>query len=513
MAGDRWQLAVILAAYLILASLFAIFTPVWQAPDEPAHFNYVRTLAATGRLPVLQPGDYDEAYLNQIKARKFPADMAIDGIRYEGHQPPLYYWLATPILWASGGLGLKAQVIALRLFGVLIGAGVVALIWASIRRLFPRQPWRANLAAGFTALLPMHLAMMASINNDGLSELLIAAGMYRLIGHLKHASLPARAWAYTGLIIGLGLLTKFQAYILLPLAGIVWLWQVMETRRTPDAQRSSWFRTGLAWLVPALALPLAWWLRNMAVYGATDPFGLIRHNAIVTGQPRTADWILANGWPGYLERLGEFTFKSFWGVFGWLGVFLDSRLYTMLALLTLLIVAGLCVWFWRWRRGHEVLEAWQRRAMALLGLQVVLVVAAYAWYNVDFVQHQGRYLFPALLPLSLAFALGLETLAAREGSRVGAVVAALIAVLAVLAGLTGGDVDGWTALLAAGAALLLAANGWVRRAPLAVWGGVVLGFLALLSVYALFWAIRPQLAVAGQAAHVWAAAVISLAGV
>jgi 4-amino-4-deoxy-L-arabinose transferase-like glycosyltransferase len=481
----RWLLGLILGVYLFLGALFASFTPPWQAPDEPAHFNYIRTVAATGRLPVLQAGDYDEAFLNEIKAARFPDGMSIDAIRYEGHQPPLYYWLAAPILWATGGLELKGQVIALRWFGVLIGAGVVALVWAAVRRLFPRQMWRAHLAAGFSAFLPMHLAMMASINNDGLSELLIAAAMFRLLGHLKHATLPAKTWAVTGLIVGLGLLTKFQAYILLPLAGVVWLWAAVGSRKR------TWMMTAaLAWLIPALALPLAWWLRNMAVYGPADPFGLVRHNAVVSGQPRTADWILAHGWPGYLDRLSEFTFKSFWGVFGWLGVFLDQRLYTLLALLSLLLVFGLAVWFWR----REAMEAWQRRGLALLGLQVALVVAAFAWYNVDFVQHQGRYLFPALLPLSLAFALGLEGLSTDEGSRWVAIVAAALTVIVALAGLIGGDIDGWATLATLGAAGLLAINGWIRRAPLAAWGVAAPALLVLMAVYALFGAIVPQLA-------------------
>jgi hypothetical protein len=33
------RLIFILTAYLALAALYAVFTPKWQAPDEPAHFN------------------------------------------------------------------------------------------------------------------------------------------------------------------------------------------------------------------------------------------------------------------------------------------------------------------------------------------------------------------------------------------------------------------------------------------------------------------------------------------
>jgi hypothetical protein len=35
----------------------------------------------------------------------------------------------------------------------------------------------------------------------------------------------------------------------------------------------------------------------------------------------------------------------------------------------------------------------------------------FAWYNTKFLQHQGRYLFPALIPIGTAAALGLDKLA------------------------------------------------------------------------------------------------------
>ena len=87
--GLRTGLAALVALYLLLAALYAWFTPAWQNPDEPAHNNYIRQLAESGSLPVLQPGDYDQQYLTDIVARRFPPQLSIDRLRYEGHQPPL----------------------------------------------------------------------------------------------------------------------------------------------------------------------------------------------------------------------------------------------------------------------------------------------------------------------------------------------------------------------------------------------------------------------------------------
>jgi hypothetical protein len=54
-------------------------------------------------------------------------------------------------------------------------------------------------------------------------------------------------------------------------------------------------------------------------------------------------------------------------------------------------------------------------------------------YNLTFVQHQGRYLFPALIPLGTAAALGLSTVARVLPQRIRAwMIGALFAGLAAL---------------------------------------------------------------------------------
>ncbi|MDW8269454.1 MAG: hypothetical protein RMN24_09840, partial [Anaerolineae bacterium] len=251
-------------------------------------------------------------------------------------------------------------------------------------------------------------------------------------------------------------------------------------------------RGALAWVAPALLLPLPWWWRNVRVYGLGDPLGLERHDAIVTGQPRTADWIAQFGLTAYLERLGEFTFKSFWGVFGWLGVFLDGRVYALLGLVSLLVAVGLLARSGGWPR----LADWQRRGLGLLGFQAVLVAAGYAWYNLTFVQHQGRYLFPALLPLAIAFALGWQGLHTPRGSLAGAVLAAVAGAGLLWTGWRGGDVDGRAVLVTAVVAAALAGQSR-RRLPPAVWDAIVPVLLVFLAVYALFGAIVPQLGSGG----------------
>ncbi len=182
MRSRRIILLVILALYVILGVLYAVRTPAWQAPDEPAHYNYVRFVATTGGFPVLQMGDYPHGYMEEIKSRKFPPDLSIDPIRYESHQPPLYYALLAPIYAAVRG-----ALLPLRLASVLLGLGVVLLAYAIARRIYPERAALALGTAAFVAFLPQHLATVSQVGNDVLAELLFAAVLYILVGWVLEA--------------------------------------------------------------------------------------------------------------------------------------------------------------------------------------------------------------------------------------------------------------------------------------------------------------------------------------
>ena len=283
--ATAYVLLSILIVYGALGTLFAIKTPHWQNPDEPAHYNYIAHIATARQLPVLRMGDYDEEYLARLKAEKFPPDLSIEAVRYESHQPPLYYLLAVPVYWLGRG-----ELLALRLFGVVLGGGVVLLTFLCAREVVPGLPHIALGAAAFAAFLPMHAALMASVNNDALAELLIAgmvlallrwqrlnaeSGVDRGAGHLLAA----------GILIGLGFLTKATAYTLLPVALIVVIVQSVwpgSAGRTPAGRLA--VRLALV-IGPALLLGLPWWIRNSLLYGNLDFLGLSWHDAVVTGQP------------------------------------------------------------------------------------------------------------------------------------------------------------------------------------------------------------------------------------
>ena len=387
----------ILLAYLLLGGLYASYTPNWQAPDEPAHYNYVRQLA-NGRFPVMQPGDYNEAYKNEVVGSGFAPQYSIDSFTYEDWQPPLYYLLLTPIFWLTNG-----SLLALRLVSVLLGGGVVVLAYALARRLLPEAMWVAWGTAVFVAFLPQHLAIMASVNNDALAELIIAAILFTLVSiHNSQSTTHNSQFARLGVLLGLGFLTKGTVYPLTAVIGLTLLWQFWGDWR-------SLIRTGLQVAVPSFLLGAVWWGRNIALYGGLDVFGKTAHDAVVVGQPRTADWIAERGLWEVARLFVQTTFNSFWGQFGWMALPMNNPgwLYPLLWVGTAVVILGLIFN----RHTSNVMRQPSTHCLnpqsSVLITTFLLTLAVHLGYNITFVQHQGRYLFPALVPIGVGVAVGL----------------------------------------------------------------------------------------------------------
>ncbi len=396
-----WLLAALLSLlYLGLATGYALRTPAWQVPDEPAHYNYIRQIAEEGRLPVMQPGDWDSDYQNQLVGSGFaPQYVAdIERVEFQDHQPPLYYLLAAPLFALTDG-----DLQALRMFSVVLGLGILWATLGVLRVLFPAQPWLAPLAGGFVVFIPQHLAFLGGVNNDPLANFMVAATLLGVVWYLQHPEPRPREAAVLGVLVGLALLTKSTVYFLAGIAGLALLlrWRRAGWSRGVAAQHLA------AYLLPALLLGGLWWARNLDVYGGTDFLGLQQHNEVAAGQLQTDDYIQDNlgGDEGlYRQNFLYTTFHSFWGQFGWMAVPMPLRFYRVL----LLICAGLGLGSLRyaWLRGRH-LNAPQREALSLFALVAVLVLAAYLLYNRTFVQFQGRYLYPALVPLGVWVGLGI----------------------------------------------------------------------------------------------------------
>ena len=258
------------------------------------------------------------------------------------------------------------------------------------------------------ALLPQHLAMMSAVNNDALAEVIVGFGLLWIVRYLQGDAVPT--WQL-GVIAGLALLTKITIYFLaliLPLA-ILLRW------RGSERPLSHLVRELTVFAAVALLIGSGWWLRNISVYGFPDFLGLAAHDAVVSDQLRSAEYIASHGWATYFGQLLSVTFKSFWGQFGWMALPLDSVLggwiYRSFALLTLTGLSGLLLLL-RSVRAKSAKEGnnddFRRDIIAVFITATLLVLLAHIYYNIEFVQWQGRYLFPALIPIAIGLICGID---------------------------------------------------------------------------------------------------------
>lgn len=474
----KWPPVVILIIYLMVGTLYVAYTPLWQAPDEPAHYNYIRALVEERRLPVMESGDYDQAYLDSLTTEGFPPGSSVASLEYEDHQPPLYYILAAPVYWAFQG-----SVRAVRHASLLLGGVSITMVFLILREFWPTQPGIAWLGGGIAALIPQFIAATTSINNDALLFALLWLWLWLALRYLRGLT---PAWLL-GCLAGAILLTKSTGYGVLPLMLLV-----IYLRYRRAGMPLQWaIKQLLEIALPALALGGLWWVRNAVVYGWPDVMGLQRHNDVVIGQPRTADWVAGMGFLPFLWTWLRTTFRSFWGQFGWMGVVLDARIYQGLTIFTLLSLFGAV---WRLTEStQQGMEPRQRDALILLGTSALITLAMYLGYNLTFVQHQGRYLFPALPTLALGAALGWERMTQRRLAIGITLILVLIAAAFGVAGLIVGDVAVWLVAMLIVAALTVSILAFVPQP----WYGLLIGGLlvamAALDLWCLFGFIVPML--------------------
>ncbi len=430
----RW--AVRLAAglgvvFTLLAALYSAVTPLWEAPDEVGHFDYVAHLLTERALPVQRIGELGET-----------------------HQPPLYYALAAllaapaDLTDATGGFRLnprfmfagrggqdvnislhgtaetfpfRGQALGLhlaRLASVLMALVTVLLTVALGWRLFPERPLVGLLAGALTAFNPQFLFISGAVNNDNLL-VLAATGVWWQVTAALHRPEGWRPWLPVGLWLAVAMLAKTSG--LLVAVGVGVALAALGWRR----RSFRWLvRAGAAVALPVLLLTAAWFIRNQVVYG--DPLGWNMYQQLGYGDVQPA----AFGWS---EARDYFTvqFQSFWGLFGWMNIPAPGWFYGLTLLLVLAGIGGLV---WRAARGEmDRLKAETRLGLLVLagvvvGFEVMMTAIT---SRCDPSCYQGRYLFPVIAPAMLLVSYGLLSLAPRAPTRVAGGVALVMAGLAL----------------------------------------------------------------------------------
>ena len=247
---DRGRLfPAVLAIGLLCRLAFVFFTPPFDAPDEPSHFNYIRYLAEHHSLPV-QRYRMDTAY------------------QWEFSQPPVYYVAMTPLFLMGKTIfrGYVGALFAVRLGSVLLWLLNVWFGLIVLKRLQIADKLMRSFVLALICLLPTYTFVSSVINND---NLLATIGGAILCLMLERAR-SVRGSLALGLVLGLAFLTKQSAVVFAPAIVLLFILDGRERRRHWSSALLHVFLV----LGPALLLCLPWALRNWRIYGLLAPESL-----------------------------------------------------------------------------------------------------------------------------------------------------------------------------------------------------------------------------------------------
>jgi 4-amino-4-deoxy-L-arabinose transferase-like glycosyltransferase len=413
----RFALPILIAVFVILATAYSVTVPLGEAPDEVSHFSYVQYLVFHQQLP--------------------PPEGPASG---ESNQPPLYYVLGAlttlwnresfPIIanpdWELGSTQTNNLLLhtrresfpysggalawhLVRALSIVFGAFTVWLTWQLSLQVFPDDIPLALTATSLVAFLPQFGFLNAVVNNDSLVIMLVTCAMFLFL-RLSPATRP-RDWILLGVVLGLAVLAKLQAAVLVMVVGVIVFFR-FNLLSLPQRIR----RLILVFMTSAVVIS-PWVIYNTVVFN--DPFSLTRFMNVV---PRTA-LVTVSDWLIYFERM----YVSFWGRMGGVtNVAIPMGAFVLLNVLWFLGLAGSIVLFRDWRAGR--LPTSTSSGLVAFGLYWFFLIAAHL--RLVFVldgMDQARQIFTGLPLFAIIVAAGLVRISKQRRASVALVITVVLA--------------------------------------------------------------------------------------
>ena len=186
--GVRW---IVLVAWICLAINNMGKIPLHVGMDGTEHLKYIEYVASTWRIPLATEG-------------------------WQMFQPPLYYFLSALLYKAFIPIfSWENVLVLLRIVPLACGALQIELCRRALRYVFPGREDLQIVGILVGGLLPMNLYISQVIGNEPLAGCLSGMVVVLVIRHLKSPS-PHPFSALIGLFLGLAMLTKVTAVLLMP---------------------------------------------------------------------------------------------------------------------------------------------------------------------------------------------------------------------------------------------------------------------------------------------------------
>ncbi|MFH1235871.1 MAG: glycosyltransferase family 39 protein, partial [Parcubacteria group bacterium] len=452
----------LIAIFIFLAVkelLFVISIPPWQGHDEPAHFSYTQFLVEEKKLPsqseAIKPktlsysaeyaaseiatdvtrlmnahnkqlrlihqrfnntflqyqtlaAQYTGLSRHPLQRSSAPAEFTDIYYRLSDQDiyqnsaavyPPLYYAVeAIPYLIVYKA-DILTRLMAMRLFSSFLYLVALWIGYLLMRRITKRFFISITVVL-LAGLLPVFSHLAAGVNNEILLFLLTTLTLYWLVRLNEHVSWPLTA--LLGLTLGMGLMTKPQFVVFLPLAVLPYVFHI-------------WIKKDLRWKT-ALPMLITVGLITLVIGGWWYAWAVGQHNGIVPAAVGTTSisHIGVRAALPYILHRWLYAFVSFNFAFGFATeMVIPIWLFTVGVTLWMLAAPGFLVWLFRkWKcqlpdtRLNVIVMSGATLLLELFLLYLFvrgLIANGTARFPID-----GRYYVLVLFPICLAFVWGLS---------------------------------------------------------------------------------------------------------
>ena len=265
LTGD--QVAVTLRWLLLLAWVLLAANNVGKAPgrlgfDTKGHLEYIQYVAEIHRIPLATEG-------------------------WQMFQAPLYHIVSAPLyLLLAGRLPQDTLMQVLSVICLLCGIAQVEICYRALRHVYPSRPDLQCVGMVVGGLMPMNLYMSQGIGNEPLAACFSGIALVFALRYLREpeARRATRTLVLLGVFLGLALLSKLTALLLIPPVALLVAWVAFNEEE--HAGRAAVRVLGAlgAILIPVFVIAGWYYVRNWVFLGKPFVGGWVPERGIVWWQ-------------------------------------------------------------------------------------------------------------------------------------------------------------------------------------------------------------------------------------
>lgn len=432
-------LKTLLAAAFLNGLVWIIFIPLWQYPDEQAHFGQIQYHAEKNGIPKSNTSfdtsyevdlaekvmgtqrdeggnnkytyhpEYKQSFSQspngpqEIAIKNLPSQARTQMVKREATlNPPLYYLAGAVVYKTFTSADLFTRVFAIRIMSLVIFMGAIFIAFKIGQLIFKEKVLQLALPA-VIAFKPMLVFASTGVLPDTLTNFLFSLFTFfclRII--IKGFDVKSAALLLTSIILGATARQNFLiALFILP---FIFIHQFIFVQKSRKPLIISTAFGVIVLYVASFFVPALDFIHRLDYPESSryDPNNPLFHLAFPNHLIWSANHTIREVWPWY------------WGIYKWLSLALPHVIYQIINRLTILALIGLIIKFIEIARKRQIKENFPFLFLIFVPLIYFLMLTVFDYLfrknNGYSFGIQGRYFFPPIIAEMVLLIIGFWTL-------------------------------------------------------------------------------------------------------